>query len=103
MHGILSECDEFAVLREPESNILCFRYVGTGAADGRDEQGLDALNLRLREEYNRSGHGWITTTVLGGRRVLRVTIMNPRTSEGDVGVIVDSLRTRGRALMTAAS
>jgi L-2,4-diaminobutyrate decarboxylase len=70
---------ELEALHEPECNILCFRYVGDGALD---PGALDALNADLRERYNRSGHGWITTTVLNGRRVLRVTIMNPRTTAG---------------------
>ena len=72
---------DYEALHEPESNILCFRYVGEGSLDA---EGLDRLSLRLREAYNRSGAGWITTTLLGGRRVLRVTIMNPRTTAADV-------------------
>lgn len=72
----------------PESNILCFRWVGDRALDDAE---LDARNLALRERYNRSGHGWITTTVLGGRRVLRVTIMNWRTTEADCAAIVEKL------------
>ena len=35
-------------------------------------------NLRLRTEYNTRGTGWITSTLLDGRRVLRVTLINPR-------------------------
>lgn len=61
--------DAFETVHEPQSNILCFRVRGT-----------DEENLAIRERYNRSGAGWITTTVLGGRRVLRVTVMNPRSS-----------------------
>jgi len=64
----------FEALHAPESNILCFRYVGDGSVSG---DRLDALNLELRTIYNREGDGWITSTVLGGRRVLRVTVMNP--------------------------
>lgn len=67
----------FEVLHEPECNILCFRWIGDGTRPP-DEQ--DAINLAVRERWNRSGRGWITTTVLGGRRVLRVTVMNPATS-----------------------
>ncbi len=65
---LAERADVLETVHEPESNILCFR------AKGNDEE-----NLRMREEYNRSGAGWVTTTVLGGRRVLRVTVMNPRT------------------------
>jgi L-2,4-diaminobutyrate decarboxylase len=78
----------FVVLHEPESNILCFRWVGDGAMD--DTQ-LDQFNRELRERYNRSGAGWITATNLAGRRVLRVTIMNARTSVADVREVVDGL------------
>jgi L-2,4-diaminobutyrate decarboxylase len=81
LHGAIAARRDFEALHEPESNILCFRYVGEGSLDA---EGLDRLNLRLREAYNRSGAGWITTTLLGGRRVLRVTIMNPRTTAADV-------------------
>ena len=52
---------------------------------------LDALNLRLREAFNRSGEGWITTTMLDGKRVLRVTVMNPRTTRDDVERTLDRL------------
>ena len=68
---------DFEAFHEPECNILCFRHRGDGTLD---PSALDRLNADLRERYNRSGHGWITTTVLDGRRVLRVTIMNPRTT-----------------------
>jgi L-2,4-diaminobutyrate decarboxylase len=97
---------DFAAIHEPESNILCFRYVGSNARrDGQsgsgpidDEPSLDALNLRLREEYNRAGDGWITTTMLGGRRVLRTTLMNPRTTPADLERLLDGLAGLGRQL-----
>jgi L-2,4-diaminobutyrate decarboxylase len=80
LHDAIEARPDFEALHEPESNILCFRYVGDGSLDA---ERLDRLNLRLREEYNRSGAGWITTTLLAGRRVLRVTVMNPRTTTAD--------------------
>lgn len=61
--------DVFEMVHAPESNILCWRMRGV------TDEGM----LEFRERYNRSGAGWITTTVIGGRRVLRVTVMNPRT------------------------
>jgi L-2,4-diaminobutyrate decarboxylase len=86
---------DFEPLHEPESNILCFRFRGEGSLEG---ERADALNLRLREEFNRSGEGWITTTLLGGRRVLRVTVMNPRTTPDDTGRTLDRLAETGAAL-----
>ena len=89
---------EFVVLHEPESNILCFRYVG----DGRlDDDALDALNREIREQYNRSGKGWITATLLDGRRVLRVTMMNPRSTAAHIRAMVESLLAMGESLHAA--
>jgi L-2,4-diaminobutyrate decarboxylase len=98
MHHRLARRDEFEVLHEPEANILCFRWVGDGS---HGDEALDAFNRELRESYNRSGEGWITTTTLGGRRVLRVTLMNPRTTESDVAEIIAGLSRQAEAMRGA--
>ena len=89
---------EFVVLHEPESNILCFRYVGDGR---RDDDSLDTVNREMREQYNRSGKGWITATLLGGRRVLRVTMMNPRSTTAHIRDMVDGLLDIGGRLVSS--
>jgi glutamate/tyrosine decarboxylase-like PLP-dependent enzyme len=86
---------DFEAMHEPESNILCFRYVGDRS---RNDEALDQLNRELRERYNRSGEGWITATNLDGRRVLRVTIMNPRTTADDLRAVLDGLTRIARTL-----
>jgi L-2,4-diaminobutyrate decarboxylase len=79
---------QFQPLHAPESNILCFRYIGDGSLP---DTHLDLVNLDLRTACNREGDAWITTTVLGGRRVLRATVMNPRTTAADVMQLLDVL------------
>jgi L-2,4-diaminobutyrate decarboxylase len=99
-HMMLEAHPDFEPLHEPESNILCFRWVG-GRAEGAGARAvaeLDEANRLLRERFNRSGAGWITTTVLGGRRVLRVTIMNPRTGADDLRAILDALAVTAAAM-----
>jgi L-2,4-diaminobutyrate decarboxylase len=86
---------DFEPLHEPEGNILCFRYRPHPAPG--DAQ-LDWLNQELRERYNRSGLGWITATVLDGRRVLRITVMNPRTGPAQVHALLDGLAALGDEL-----
>ena len=88
------ERPDFEAPHEPESNILCFRYVGDRTLDAA---ALDTLNAEVREAYNRSGHGWITTTLLGGRRVLRVTVMNPRTDASHVRAMLQRVAELGAA------
>ncbi len=85
----------FQTVHQPESNILCFRYVGDGTVTGA---ALDELNFELRQQYNRSGRGWITTTLLDGRRLLRVTVMNPRTGPAHLDALLDGLVAVARSL-----
>ena len=104
LHEEIAARADFEALHAPQSNILCFRYVGSGSerARGRlDDEALDAINRELRERYNRSGAGWITATNLAGRRVLRVTIMNPRTTRHHLRALLDGLAAEGSALVSA--
>jgi L-2,4-diaminobutyrate decarboxylase len=87
-HAMVQASPGFEALHLPETNILCFRYTG---ADGRGPDAADETNRRLRERYNAAGDGWITSTVLAGRRVLRVTIINPRTTEAHLARVLDGL------------
>ena len=96
LHRQIAARHDFAALHVPESNILCFRWL---AADVHDEPTLDWLNQRLRDRYNASGRGWITSTVLDGHRVLRVTMMNPRTEESHVEALLDGLAAEGARLL----
>ncbi len=97
LHALVASRQDFVALHEPESNILCFRFVGDGTL-GDDR--LDAVNLQTRARYNRAGTGWITTTMLEGRGVLRVTLMNPRTTRADLERTVEELADIARRVVT---
>lgn len=88
LHAMIEARDDFETIHAPETNILCFRWIGDRALD---DVALDAVNLDLRTRYNRDGHGWVTTTLLGERRVLRVTVMNPRTTIEHLESLLDEL------------
>jgi len=98
MHMQLTLHPEFEPMHEPESNILCFRWIGDGS---HGDEALDSFNRALRESYNRSGEGWITATNLGPRRVLRATIMNPRTTEADIADIIAGLARQAEVMRMA--
>lgn len=67
-------CHDFELLVEPQSNIVCFRYLPPG--HGGD---LDALQQRLRGLVNRSGEASIGTARLNGQLYLRAVFMSPLT------------------------
>jgi L-2,4-diaminobutyrate decarboxylase len=72
---------DFEAMHVPDFNIFCFRH-----------RSDDATNAELRERLIRSGQAWITSTLLKGQRVLRVTMINPRTERGDVDRMLAALR-----------
>ena len=108
LHDAIEERGDFENLHKPESNILCFRYLGAknreksgSAMTSVDVEQIDALNRELRPRYNREGTGWITATVLDGRPVLRVTMMNPRTGAEHVKALLDGLAAKAKEIESA--
>jgi glutamate/tyrosine decarboxylase-like PLP-dependent enzyme len=68
-------------------NIVCFRYRPSGLG----EEELDELNARLGEDVLADGRVFFGTTRYGGRVAFRPAIVNWRTTERDVDLIVDVL------------
>jgi len=107
LYEAIEERDDFENLHEPESNILCFRYLGRSSRSGNRApsasavQRIDALNRELRARYNKEGSGWITATVLDGRPVLRVTMMNPRTGGEHIRALLDGLTAKAKEIESA--
>ncbi|MFL5630403.1 MAG: pyridoxal phosphate-dependent decarboxylase family protein, partial [Gemmatimonadaceae bacterium] len=107
LYDAIEERPDFENLHEPESNILCFRYLGRAqphssrAPTDTESKRIDALNRELRARYNREASGWITATVLDGRPVLRVTMMNPRTGAEHVRGLLDGLAAKAREIESA--
>ncbi|CAN5620244.1 pyridoxal-dependent decarboxylase [soil metagenome] len=96
LHRMICQSNDFEAMHSPESNILCFRHLPTWA--GGSDREMDELQGRLRDRYNQSGRGWITATSLDGRRVLRVTLMNPNTESVHLNMLLDTLREQAEDL-----
>ncbi|HJP61722.1 MAG TPA: pyridoxal-dependent decarboxylase, partial [Gemmatimonadaceae bacterium] len=102
LYDAIQERDDFEALHEPESNILCFRYLGRGGKSRTlSAEKIDALNRELRPRYNKKGTGWITATMLDNRPVLRVTMMNPRTGATHVHALLEGLAAQAVTIESA--
>jgi L-2,4-diaminobutyrate decarboxylase len=99
LHERLGQAPDFEPLHAPDCNILCFRHLPERMRSATEER-QDAFQSELRERWNASGRGWITATVLRGRRALRVTIINPATGEADLEALIEGLRELGSEVET---
>jgi len=70
----------FEVLCPPESNILCFRRAGE-----------DGEQSTARQELMREGGFLLSQADMGGKRWLRMTIMNPRTDDDTIRRLLDRI------------
>ncbi len=98
LYDRLRATEDFETLNVPESNILCFRYVPE-ALKKFSPDAIDRFNYELRTAFNQSGKAWITTTVFAGKRLLRTTIINPRTGQKEIDQLIKDLRVTGNALI----
>jgi L-2,4-diaminobutyrate decarboxylase len=65
---------DFELAIEPESNIVCFRYIPEKDID------LNTLQKTIRKKIIESGNFYLVQTDLRGKTYLRVSLMNPLTT-----------------------
>ncbi|MGA2133095.1 MAG: pyridoxal-dependent decarboxylase [Bryobacteraceae bacterium] len=83
----IAQTPELELAAPVELNIVCFRY--------RAEE-TDGVNARIAVELQESGVAAPSTTVIGGRLALRAAIVNHRTREADLDVLVERTVALGR-------
>jgi aromatic-L-amino-acid decarboxylase len=91
----------------PELSVVCFRHVPGGRAraaalQASDPAALDRYTDLLCAALNRSGEGWLSTTVLRGRTCLRAGIVNYLSSPAAVDAVLATLRRLAPAAADAA-
>ena len=85
---IVSEDGCFELANNPESNIVCYRYVDKALNDGE----LDKLNADVRRKILEKGDFYIVQTVLNNKVYLRNTMMNPFTSVDDMNSLLEAIK-----------
>lgn len=98
LHEMLTAAPDFTPLHLPECNIQVFRYTPPQSADWSDEQ-LGEFQLRLRRKVITSGEAYLVPIKLNGIGALRMTLMNPTTTESDIRDVLDSIRRHGKKLL----
>ncbi len=94
-YEMLRDAPDFEPLHEPQCNIVAFRYRPERLRD-TDAAAVGELNRRIRRRLIESGQFYIVQTNLEGAGALRVTIINPLTTEDDLGALLDEIGRIGR-------
>jgi L-2,4-diaminobutyrate decarboxylase len=76
--------NQFELAVEPESNIVCFRFVSPGQTDTT----LNQINATIRERIVKEGSFYIVQAELDGKIWIRLTIINPVTSENELNSLL---------------
>jgi aromatic-L-amino-acid/L-tryptophan decarboxylase len=78
-------------------SIVCFRY--RPAALGHDGSALNALNKEVMERMQSGGLAFITNAILNNRFVLRACILHYATTEQDLDIMLDAVRTTAASVL----
>jgi aromatic-L-amino-acid decarboxylase len=87
----LDQLPGFKRVGEVETAVCCFRYLPDSVSrlDGSEQ---DRVQQRLQQTIERGGEAWLTTTVLHGRRAMRVNINSFLTEQRHVDVLLNALQ-----------
>jgi len=85
-------------LADVRLNVICFRYRPEGVAESE----LNDLNRRVGELVLEDGRVYFGTTIYGGKVAFRPAIVNWRTQEEDVDLIVSTVRELGARAIAQA-
>lgn len=85
---IINNEERFELAIVPMTNIVCFRYTDTSL----DTDSLNQVNLQIRQKLLEDGEFYIVQTKLRGKQFLRVTVMNPFTTEKHLMELLEKIK-----------
>jgi L-2,4-diaminobutyrate decarboxylase len=77
----INQQPDFECAVRPQTNILCFRVSGS-----------DQKQLQIRDTLNAKGSFYLSSAVFGGKRYLRMALMNPFTRMEEIRRLVTRIR-----------
>jgi glutamate/tyrosine decarboxylase-like PLP-dependent enzyme len=94
--SLVDAAEDLERLADVPLNIVCFRYRPPGMSSDR----LDEINKQLAERLIDDGRIYVGGTIYEDKRALRPAIVNWRTTESDIDVIVEVVRELGSGLVS---
>jgi aromatic-L-amino-acid decarboxylase len=91
------ELEEFERVGEVETALCCARFLPAWAR-AKSPAAQDELQRALQQRVERSGGAWLATTVLKGRRALRINVNSFLTERRHIDYLVELLRHEGTKL-----
>ena len=83
----LRHTSDAQIVTPAQMAMVNFRF----APEGLSEEELDALNLRVSQRMLESSYAGVFTTELGGKKVLRICAIHPRTPEKEMREVIRRL------------
>lgn len=91
----LRELDHWEIISKSQLAMINFRYT----SDEISEEALDLLHERISERILASGYAAVFTTVLNGKKVLRICALHPETTRDDMRTTIHMLDTFAREIL----
>ena len=82
-YQIIDQQTDFYCPYAPQSNILCFQYTKFGVDND--------FQLKLQNEIVNRGNFYISSAEIRGSRFLRLTVMNPLTTEENIKALINEI------------
>lgn len=95
----IDELKDFERVGAVETAVCCFQFL-PGEIRRLNEAERDGWQQALQQRVERSGEAWLATTVLHGRRALRVNINSFLTEQRHIDDLVELLRRESQKLMS---
>jgi L-2,4-diaminobutyrate decarboxylase len=94
--GLVAKTQHFSLLMLPQTNIVCFRYLGNAALDMAT---LNALQADIRKRLLQQGLFHLSQVNIDSHIWLRCTFMNPYTQPSHQRALLESIRLIGDGLL----
>lgn len=93
---IVSESEDFELALNPQTNIVCYRYLGSKK---EDHARAKRIQYQIRNKLVEEGRYYIVKTEIHGETWLRSCLMNPLTREENIQGLLAEIRRIGSVLL----